>query len=263
MPASLCQDLDDRRAPAAAGLDLTGLRWNSAPMQINATPNAFPLAGRFQVSETALIVIDMQRDFCDPDGYIASRGDSVTAARAIIPAIARLLQSARKAGMMVVHTREGHRPDLSDLPEAKRRKTALSGAEIGSAGPCGRLLVRGEPGWQIIPELTPLDGETVIDKPGTGAFHATDLDHILRLRGIRALVLCGVTTAICVNSIAREATDRGFEVLVLEDACAEPDPAMHEMALAVLRNEGGYLASTAPSAAVCAALDSTVPDATA
>jgi nicotinamidase-related amidase len=224
-------------------------------MKILAQPYDFPITGTFSVASTALVIIDMQRDFCDPRGYMGARGADVGPARAIVPRIQRVRERAAALGIKVIHTREGHRADLADLPESKRLKTARAGAEIGGPGPLGRLLVRGEPGWQIIDELTPREGEIVIDKPGTGAFHATDLDHVLSVSGISALILTGVTTGVCVNSTAREASDRGYDVLVLEDCCAEPDAGDHEAALRLLRIEGGYLAATARSDDLLAALE--------
>ncbi|ETN83286.1 isochorismatase family protein [Necator americanus] len=175
----------------------------------------------------------MQRDFCDPLGYMGTRGGDVTATMAIVPRIQQVRDCAAAAGLTIIHTREGHRPDLSDLPENKRLKTARAGAEIGSRGPLGRLL------------LEPRPGEIVIDKPGTGAFYGTDLHHVLATSGIQNLVLVGVTTGVCVTSTAREASDRGLNVLVISDCCAEPDPLEHEMAIRLLQIEGGYIATIA------------------
>ncbi|PLZ00630.1 cysteine hydrolase [Burkholderia sp. WAC0059] len=217
-------------------------------MKVRGTPYDFPITGEFDPAITALVVVDMQRDFCDPQGYMAARGGDVSAAKAIVPRIQQVRVRAAAAGLRIIHTREGHRADLSDLPESKRLKTARAGAEIGSRGPLGRLLVRGEAGWQFIAELAPLPGEIVIDKPGTGAFHGTDLYHVLITSGISNLVLVGVTTGVCITSTAREASDRGFNVLVLGDCCAEPDPKDHDMAMHLLQIEGGYLATTATSA---------------
>lgn len=219
-------------------------------MQIAAAPYDFPLGGSLDPQRTALLIIDMQRDFCDPLGYMNMRGDDVGAARAIIPKIDKVRALARTKGIKVIHTREGHRPDLSDLPSPKRLKTALAGAEIGTSGPLGRLLVRGEPGWDFVPELQPDNDEIVIDKPGTGAFHATDLQHVLTTLGIKNLILTGVTTGVCVSSTAREATDRGFNVLVISDCCAEPNQENHDIAINLLMIEGGYLATVAPSSAL-------------
>src|SRR6516162_7842354 len=167
----------------------------------------------------ALLMIDMQRDFLDPRGYFARSGEDVGPLREIVPRSMRLLEAARKAAVRVIHTREGHRPDLSDLTGVKRRRAERAGAPIGSAGPLGRLLVRGEPGHAIIDELAPLPGEPVIDKPGYGAFYATDLELLLRAEGIGQLIIAGVTTDVCVHSTLREAVDRGFECITVGDAC--------------------------------------------
>jgi biuret amidohydrolase len=189
----------------------------------------------------ALIVIDMQRDFLDSAGYIARSGVDVSPLRAIIPEVGSLLQAARRSGLLVIHTREGHRPDLSDLTAVKKRRAASCGAAIGSVGPLGRLLVRGEPGHAIIEELAPVTGEIVIDKPGFGAFYSTDLELILRAAGITQLLIAGVTTDICVHSTLREAIDRGFDCVTVGDACAAGDPAIHAAMLACIAGEGGIL----------------------
>jgi biuret amidohydrolase len=194
---------------------------------------------------TALLIIDMQRDFLDPQGYIAHSGVDVSVLRAVIPNVRRLLDAARSNGICVIHTREGHRADLADLPAVKAKRAARAGAAIGEAGPLGRLLVRGEPGHAIIPELTPLATETVIDKPGFGAFYATDLEHILHVAGIRSLTLAGVTTDVCVHSTLREAVDRGFDCVTVADACAAADPAIHTAMLACIAGEGGILGEVA------------------
>jgi nicotinamidase-related amidase len=190
----------------------------------------------------ALLIIDMQRDFLDPAGYIARSGVDVGVLRSIIPQVRRLLLAARAVGIPVIHTREGHRPDLSDLSSVKkRRRAAGAGAPIGSAGPLGRLLVRGEAGHAIVEELTPLANETIIDKPGFGAFYATDLELILHTAGIASLTLAGVTTDICVHSTLREAIDRGFDCVTVGDACAAGDPDVHAAMLACIAGEGGIL----------------------
>jgi biuret amidohydrolase len=204
-------------------------------------------------SDTALLVIDMQRDFLDPRGYVAQSGVDVSILRRTIPNVRRLLAAARTAKVRVVHTREGHRADLSDLPAFKRRRAAGSGAAIGSTGPLGRLLVRGEPGHAIIEEAAPLPGETIIDKPGFGAFYATDLELILRAAGISRLTIAGVTTDICVHSTLREAVDRGFDCTTVGDACAAGDPAIHEAMLACIAGEGGILGSVMDTDAAVAA----------
>jgi nicotinamidase-related amidase len=186
-------------------------------------------------------MIDMQRDFLDPAGYFARTGMDVAPLRAIIPAAARLLAAARASGVMVVHTREGHRPDLSDLTEFKQRRASGAGAPIGSMGPLGRMLIRGEAGHAIIDDLAPLKHEPVIDKPGFGAFYATDLDLILRTAGVTALTLAGVTSDICVHSTLREAVDRGYDCETVGDACAAGDPAIHQAMLTLIAGEGGIL----------------------
>jgi biuret amidohydrolase len=203
---------------------------------------------------TALLIIDMQRDFLDPEGYIARTGVDVRGLRAIIPNVRRLLDAARSQGVRVIHTREGHRPDLSDLPAVKARRAAGAGAAIGSMGPLGRLLVRGEPGHGIIPELEPLADEPVIDKPGFGAFYATDLEQLLRVGGVRTLIISGVTTDICVHSTLREAVDRGFECVTAGDACAAGDSAIHEAMLRCIDGEGGILGRVASTEVIVSAV---------
>jgi biuret amidohydrolase len=190
---------------------------------------------------TALVVIDMQRDFLDPAGYVARSGVDVRVLRTPIPNVRRLLEAARSAGIRVIHTREGHRPDLTDLNAAKARRAAGVGAAIGSLGPLGRLLVRGERGHAIIDELAPLPAEVVIDKPGFGAFYATDLELVLRAQGVTSLTLAGVTTDVCVHSTLREAVDRGFECQTVGDACAAADVVIHEAMLGCIAGEGGIL----------------------
>ena len=205
------------------------------------------------LSGMALLIIDMQRDFLDPAGYIAKSGVDVGGLRAVIPQVRHLLLAARKQGILVIHTREGHRPDLSDLTAVKHRRAAGAGAPIGSVGPLGRLLVRGELGHAIVEELQPLDGEPVIDKPGFGAFYATDLELILRTAGITSLTLAGVTTDICVHSTLREAVDRGFDCVTVGDACAAADPDIHAAMLACISGEGGILGRVASTQEVVAA----------
>jgi len=217
-------------------------------MTIPGDPYDFPIEGALVPEKTALMIIDMQRDFCDPSGYMHTRGGDVSLARSIVPRISDVRDACWKAGIEVIYTREGHRANLSDLPRPKRMKTALAGAEIGSQGPLGRLLIRGERGWDFIDELKPREAEIVIDKAGTGSFHGTDLHDILNNKKIENLIITGVTTAVCVNSTVREAADRGYNVLVLEDCCAEPDPQTHAMAIQILKIEGGYLSTISNSA---------------
>jgi biuret amidohydrolase len=202
---------------------------------------------------TALIVIDMQRDFLDPRGYVGQSGVDVGILRAAIPNVRRLLDAARAADIRVIHTREGHRPDLADLNPTKARRAAGVGAAIGSRGPLGRLLVRGEPGHGIIEELLPLPSEVVIDKPGFGAFYATDLELVLRAWGVTALTLAGVTTDVCVHSTLREAVDRGFECQTVGDACAAADRSIHEAMLSCITGEGGILGRVVSTAEAVAA----------
>ncbi len=187
----------------------------------------------------ALIVIDMQRDFCAPGGYADQAGLDISLLRAPIPAIQDLLAAARARGVLVLHTREGHRADLSDLPEPKRRRAQNAGAPIGSQGPLGRLLVRGDYGHDLIDELQPLPGEPVIDKPGYSAFAATDLELLLRNRGITELIITGVTTEVCVHSTLRSAVDLGYACTLVSDACASAYPELHAAALAMVDVEGG------------------------
>ena len=203
---------------------------------------------------TALVVIDMQRDFCSEGGYAARAGLDVRRLSGPIANIRRLLAAAREAGMMVLHTREGHLPDLSDCPPAKLARSRAAGAEIGSAGPLGRLLVRGEHGHDIIDELRPLPGEPVIDKPGYGAFHATALQQTLAARAIDTLVLCGVTTEVCVHSTLREAVDRGYHCLLVADGCAASDPTLQQAALAMVSVEGGIFGQVVPADALLQAI---------
>jgi biuret amidohydrolase len=211
----------------------------------------YPLA--FDRARAALVIIDMQRDFLEPGGFGAALGNDVSLLRRAIEPTRRVLAAARAAEMLVVHTREGHRPDLTDLPPAKKARGRLK-TGIGDRGPMGRILVWGEPGHDIIAELAPVGGEPVIDKPGKGAFHATDLDSILRNRGIAQLVVCGVTTEVCVNTTVREANDRGYECLVLEDCVGSYFPEFHEMGLRMIKAQGGIFGWVGRSEPLIAAL---------
>ena len=191
------------------------------------------------ITSTALLVIDMQRDFLDPRGYAAQAGLDIGRLRNTIAPVQALLSAARRCGMRTIFTREGHRPDLSDCTPAKLARSRAAGAEIGRAGPLGRLLVRGEQGHELIDECRPLPGEVVIDKPGYSAFHQTDLDQILRANGIQALVVCGVTTEVCVNTTVRAATDLGYHCITAADACAASEAHLQQPALDMLGVEGG------------------------
>jgi nicotinamidase-related amidase len=203
-----------------------------------ATVNAEPYEFEFDPRTTALVMIDFQRDFIDPGGFGEALGNDVSLLRRAVPPAGQVLKLARAAGMFVIHTREGHRPDLADCPPAKKARGRLK-AGIGDPGPMGRILVRGEYGHDIIKELSPEPGEPVVDKPGKGAFYATDLHAILANRDIAQLVVCGVTTEVCVTTSVREANDRGYDCLVLEDCVASYFPELHTAALAMVKAQGG------------------------
>jgi nicotinamidase-related amidase len=216
-----------------------------------ATVTAEPYEFEFDPRTCALVVIDMQRDFVDPGGFGEALGNDVSLLRKAIAPTRRVLDAARARGMLVVHTREGHRPDLTDLPRSKKLRGRLKSG-IGDPGPMGRILVRGEYGHDIVDELAPAPGEVVLDKPGKGSFYATDLELILRNRGIASLIVTGVTTEVCVHTTVREANDRGFECLVLSDCCGSYFPEFHEVALRMIAAQGGIFGWVASSDALLA-----------
>ncbi|MET0656672.1 MAG: isochorismatase family cysteine hydrolase [Steroidobacteraceae bacterium] len=218
-----------------------------------ATIQAEPQPITVDPQRTAVVIIDMQRDFLEPGGFGETLGNDVTRLQAAVDPCRKLLAGARELGMLIVHTREGHRPDLSDAPRAKVERGGPS-ARIGAPGPMGRILIRGEPGHDIIAALAPRDGEPVVDKPGKGAFYATDLQSILRNAGIENLIVCGVTTEVCVHTTVREANDRGYRCIVPADCCASYFPEFHEMGLKMIAAQGGIFGWVSDSRRILAAL---------
>lgn len=219
------------------------------PVRIEAEP--YPL--QIDISRSALVIIDMQRDFLEPGGFGAALGNDVSLLKAAVEPIGNVLKAARETGMLVIHTREGHRPDLADAPPLKVDRGDPA-TRIGAPGPMGRILVRGEPGHDIIPELYPVAGEPVIDKPGKGAFYQTDLELMLKNRGIETLLVCGVTTEVCVNTTIREANDRGFRCIALSDGCASYFPDFHAAGLAMIKAQGGIFGWVSDSQKAIAAI---------
>ncbi|MGF1624143.1 MAG: cysteine hydrolase family protein [Alphaproteobacteria bacterium] len=213
------------------------------------TVDAAPFPFTMPPGRTALVVIDMQRDFVEPGGFGATLGNDVSRLQAIVPTVAELIALFRTQGWPVIHTREGHRPDLADCPPAKRLRGSPA-QRIGDDGPMGRILIHGEPGHAIIAECAPTPSEIVLDKPGKGAFYATDLDRVLRRREISHLVFAGVTTEVCVQTTMREANDRGYDCLLVEDATESYFPDFKQAALEMIRAQGGIVGWTAPLAAV-------------
>ena len=221
---------------------------------VAADPYPWPYDGAVDPARTALVCIDWQVDFCGPGGYVDAMGYDLKLTRAGLEPTAAVLAACRAVGMTVIHTREGHRPDLADCPPNKLWRSKRIGAGIGDAGPCGRILTRGEPGWEIVPEVAPIDGELIIDKPGKGSFYATDLDLLLRTRGITHLIFTGITTDVCVHTTMRDANDRGYECLLLEDCTGATDYDNYLAALSMVKMQGGVFGAVAPSSALLSVL---------
>jgi nicotinamidase-related amidase len=216
---------------------------------VEAEPEPLPI----DVDRTALVIIDMQRDFLEPGGFGETLGNKVSLLEAAVKPCMAVLEAARRLKMLVIHTREGHRPDMTDAPKAKVERGEPH-MRIGAKGPMGRILIRGEDGHDIVPKLYPKEGEVIVDKPGKGAFYATDLEAILRYRNIETLVVCGVTTEVCVHTTVREANDRGFKCLVPGDCCASYFPEFHEVGLKMIKAQGGIFGWVSDSSRLLKAL---------
>jgi biuret amidohydrolase len=225
-------------------------------MFIAADPYPYPYNGDLRPDNTVFLIIDMQIDFCGHGGYVDKMGYDLTLTRSPIAPIQKVLKVLRDKGFHIMHTREGHRPDLSDLPENKQWRSRQMGAGIGDDGPCGKILIRGEVGWDIIPELAPLANEVIIDKPGKGSFYATDLDLILKRKGIQNIILAGVTTDVCVHTTMRDANDRGYECLVISDCTAATDYDNYLAALKMIKMQGGVFGTVTDSETFVTAINS-------
>src|ERR1041384_7171524 len=226
----------------------------SSPLHVLSEPYPWPYDGDLRPSNTALVIIDMQTDFCGVGGYVDAMGYDLSLTRAPIAPLQKLLAAMRPMGCHTTHTRDGHRPDLADLPANKRWRSQRIGAGIGDAGPCGRILIRGEAGWDIIEELKPLPNEPIIDKPTKGAFGSTDIDLVLRNRGITHLIFTGITTDVCVHTIMREANDLGYECLLLKDCTGATDYGNYLAAVKMVTMQGGVFGSVSDSASLLEAI---------